>query len=126
MKNILLLLCAFVIATPVVETVIAPDTPLEVRIEVKPRMVNGIIPVRATPYTASAVVTQAGTKSTIGSVALDLQPGESKKQTELASHYRIEFESKISTDGMRAAAVATVWDHDRLVTRQTSSMMLGR
>ncbi|GEM_PF-2152026 len=125
MKNILLLLCAFAVAAPAVESVVA-DRPLEVRIEVRPRMVNGVIPVRATPYTASALVTEAGTRRTIGSVDIDLRPGESKKQIDRATPYRIEFESKISADGLRAAAVASVFDHDRLLTRQTASMVLGR
>ncbi len=126
MKSTLLLLCALAVAVPLIETVTPPADPLEVRIEIRPRMVNGIIPVRATPYTASAFVTLAGTRSAIGSVDVDLRPGETKKQTELATPYRIEFESKISTDGMRAAAVASVFEHDKLVTRQTASMVLGR
>jgi len=102
------------------------DTPLEVRIDIKPRMSRGVIPVRTMPYHATATVSDAVKHSVIGVVDLDLQPGETKTRTESASPFRILFRSKIGADGLRATAAATVWKGDQIVTRQSSDVSLER
>jgi hypothetical protein len=100
--------------------------PLEVRIDIKPRTARGIIPVRTMPYHASATISEAGTRSVIGTVNVDLQPGQSQTREESVAGYRITFQSKIATDGLRAAAVATVWKGEQIVTRQSSDVSLER
>jgi hypothetical protein len=102
------------------------SVPLEVRIDIKPRMSGGVIPVRTMPYHATATVSEAGVRRVIGTVDLDLQPGETKSRTETVSQYKITFQSKIAADGLRAAAVATVWNGERIVTRQSSDVSLAR
>lgn len=100
--------------------------PLEVRIDIKPRMSGGVIPVRTMPYHATATINQAGTRKVIATVDLDLEPGKAISRTEKVSQYKITFQSKIDNDGLRAAAVATVWKNDQLVTRQTSDVSFAR
>jgi hypothetical protein len=102
------------------------SVPLEVRIDIKPRMSKGIIPVRTMPYHATATVSEAGVRRVIGSVDLDLEPGKSQTREESVGGYRITFQSKIASDGLRAAAVATVWKGEQIVTRQASDVSLER
>jgi hypothetical protein len=102
------------------------SVPLEVRIDIKPRMSRGIIPVRTMPYHATATVSEAGVRRVIGSVNLDLEPGKSQTREESVAGYRITFQSKIAADGLRAAAVATVWKGEQIVTRQASDVSLER
>jgi hypothetical protein len=89
-------------------------------------MSKGIIPVRTMPYHAKATVSEAGMRKVIGVVDLDLQAGETKTRTESVTGFRITFQSKIAADGLRAAAVATVWRGDDIVTRQSSDVSLER
>ena len=122
-----LTLAAVVLAAATVP--ILPDfnaVPLEVRIDIKPRMSRGIIPVRTMPYHATATVSEAGVRKVIGTVDLDLQPGQTISRTEKVSQYKITFQSKIAADGLRAAAVASVWKGEQLVTRQTSDVSFER
>ena len=102
------------------------SVPLEVRIDIKPRMSKGIIPVRTMPYHATATVSEAGMRHVIGTVNLDLEPGKSQTREESVAGYRITFQSKIAADGLRAAAVATVWKGEQIVTRQASDVSLER
>ena len=102
------------------------NVPLEVRIDIRPRMSKGIIPVRTIPYHAKATVSEAGMRKVIGSVDLDLQPGQTISRTENVGGLKITFQSKIATDGLRAAAVATVWRGEEIVTRQASDVSFER
>ena len=125
MKNVALFLCLLA-ATSTYVVPVPIEQPLGVTIQVKPRMANGIIPVRALPYHAAATITEAESKRTIAVVDLDLEPGLSKSREESVRPYRIVFETKIAKNGQRAAAEVTVWKDDRIVTRQTTDVSLGR
>jgi hypothetical protein len=102
------------------------SVPLEVRIDIKPRMSGGVIPVRTMPYHATATVSEAGERRVIGKVDIDLEPGKSQTREESVAGYRITFQSKIASDGLRAAAVATVWKGEQIVTRQSSDVSFAR
>lgn len=122
MRSLAIAACLLAATLPLLSTAV----PLEVRIDIKPRMSGGVIPVRTMPYHATATVSEAGVRRVIGTVDLDLQPGETKSRTETVSQYKITFQSKIAADGLRAAAVATVWNGERIVTRQSSDVSLAR
>ena len=123
MKN--LAIAAVLLATTMPLIPVNPD-PMDVRIDVKPRMAKGIIPVRTMPYHATATISNANTSAVIGQVDLDLQPGETKTRTETVSNYKITFQAKIASDGLRAAAVATVLKSDQLISRQATDVSLER
>lgn len=122
MKSLAIAACLLAATLPLLPSAV----PLEVRIDIKPRMSGGVIPVRTMPYHATATVSEAGVRRVIGTVDLDLQPGETKTRTETVSQYKITFQSKIGADGLRAAAVATVWKGEQIVTRQSSDVSLAR
>ncbi len=124
MKNLSLAIILLAATLPLVPA--APNEALAVRIDIKPRMSRGIIPVRTMPYHATATVIEAETSKVIGSVSLDLQPGQAIARTEEAGGYKIRFQSKIATDGLRAAAVATVTRGEKVVTMQTSDVSFER
>lgn len=120
MKSLVTAVCLLIATLPLLPG--AGSVPLEVRIDIKPRMSKGVIPVRTIPYHATATVSEAGVRRVIGSVDLDLQAGETKTSSESVSGYRIAFQSKIAADGQRAAAVATVWKGEQIVTRQSTDV----
>ncbi|HJW95020.1 MAG TPA: hypothetical protein VJ901_15500 [Thermoanaerobaculia bacterium] len=124
MKNLSLAVILLVATLPLVPA--PPNEALAVRIDIKPRMSRGIIPVRTMPYHATATVLEAGTSKVIGTVGLDLQPGQTIARTEEAGRYKIRFQSKIAANGLRAAAVATVSRGEQLVTQQTSDVSFER
>jgi hypothetical protein len=124
MKSLATAICLLAASLPLLPSF--NSVPLEVRIDIKPRTARGIIPVRTMPYHASATISEAGTRGVIGTVNLDLQPGQSRTREESVAGYRITFQSKIATDGLRAAAVATVWKGEQIVTRQSSDVSLER
>ena len=124
MKSLATAICLLAATLPFLP--VPNSVPLEVRIDIKPRTAGGIIPVRTMPYHASATVRQAGVAHVIGTVDLDLQPGQTITREETVEGYRITFQSKIATDGLRAAAVATVRKGDQIVTRQSSDVSLER
>jgi len=123
MKSLALAACLFATALPLIPV---PRDPMEVRIDIKPRMSRGVIPVRTMPYHATATISNAEQHRVIATLDLDLQPGETKTRTETVAPYRITFQSKIGAEGLRAAAVATVWRSDQIVTRQSSDVSLER
>jgi hypothetical protein len=118
MRSLAIAACLLAATLPLLPTAV----PLEVRIDIKPRMSRGIIPVRTIPYHATATISEAGVRRVIGSVDLDLEPGKPQTREESVAGYRITFQSKIAADGQRAAAVATVWKGEQIVTRQSTDV----
>ena len=124
MKNLAFIVCLLATTLPLLPG--PGDVPLEVRIDIKPRSSGGVIPVRSMPFHASATIAEAGTSRVIAVEDLDLQPGETKARTETVQHFKVRFQAKIDATGMRAAAAATVWKDERIVTRSTSDVSFGR
>lgn len=123
MKSLAIAALVFATTLPLLPV---PREPMEVRIDIKPRMSRGIIPVRTMPYHATATISSVERRRVIATVDLDLQAGESKTRTETVTPYKITFQTKIGADGLRAAAVATVWRDEQIVTRQSSDVSLER
>src|SRR4051794_41962598 len=105
MKNLSLAVILLVATLPLVPA--PPNEALAVRIDIKPRMSRGIIPVRTMPYHATATVLEAGISKVIRTAALDLQPGQTIARTEAAGGGKIPGPWEIAADRPCAAAATT-------------------
>jgi hypothetical protein len=123
MKSYAIAVCLLASTLPLISP---PREAMEVRIDIKPRMSHGVIPVRTMPYHAVATVSTMEEHHVIAVVDLDLQAGETKARTETTNPYRVTFQTTIGVDGHRAATLATVWRADQIVTRTASDVWLER
>jgi hypothetical protein len=101
------------------------EIPLEIRIDVHPQHLGHAVPLRTPePYHTTATVRVANTPQVLGVVDLDVKRGETKSRTESVPPYRITFQTRVNRTATQAVAEVSVSRGDRLLTRQTSDIIL--